>query len=137
MVRAPVDADRLLPTSPIVDAVAVNSTTAGRLTDVVERRLMQGRDDSVLAWAQVTATFETNNPTGNLRNVRVERALDAVARRALPSAGCGHPVSDPETVLHVLSEAHLIGGHVRMALRWAGIDRRQSRFVITRPGCDG
>ena len=117
--------------------VEVNATIAGRLTDIVERRLAAGRDESVLAWARVTAAFATTNPTGDLRNVKVEEALDAVARRALPVSRERLPVADPATVLHVLSESHLIGGHVRMAGRWAGIDHRQPRFVITRPGCDG
>jgi hypothetical protein len=120
-----------------LSAVDSNAVVAGRLTDIVERRLTAGRDESVLAWARVVAAFEITNPTGHLRNARVETALDVVARRALRDAGDRRHLTDPRTVLHVLSESHMIGGHVRMAGRWASLDRRQSRFVITRPGCDG
>lgn len=118
--------------------IRTNADIADRLTSIVEHRLRAGRDESVLAWARVTGAFETTNPTGRLRNVRVERALDVVSRRALAPSPDRTTGGSVQRVLHVLSESHLIGGHVRMAGRWARVDTgRTARFVITRPGCDG
>ena len=113
-----------------------NSEVCARLDRVVERRLQQGRLGSAIAWARVSASFQSTNPGAEFRALRLERVLDAIARSELPSA---RPRSELDTgrVLHVLSEAHLIGGHRSMALRWVRLDRsRTGSFVVTRPGLD-
>ena len=39
-------------------------------------------------------------------------------------------------MLHLLSEAPSIGGHIRMALRWCAVDDESIQsFVVTRPNC--
>jgi len=116
--------------------VEANARAFGRLVALVRRRAAAGRLDSAAAWSRVAAGFATANPHGALRDVDLERALDAVSRRALPALPRPeHPgEGGGRRVLHVLSEAHLIGGHVRMALRWVESDRASvPGLVVTRP----
>ncbi|HWK26125.1 MAG TPA: glycosyltransferase [Solirubrobacter sp.] len=115
-------------------ALQANARAFERLVDVTRRRLARGRLDSAAAWTRVTASFATTNPHGALRDVRLDRTLDQIARQALPAVS-PRVAGDRREVLHVLSEGHLIGGHVRMALRWveADVDSR-SHVVVTRPG---
>jgi hypothetical protein len=104
--------------------VRENAAAFERLVAVVLRRVAARRWDSAAAWARVAAMFTWTNPHGALREVRLDRALDAVARGALPSVGRERrPAGESRRVLHVLTEGHHIGGgHVPMALRWINSD---------------
>lgn len=121
---------------PSRPALAENERTFERLVRVVERRVAAGRFESAAGWARVAAAFTTTNPHGALREPRLDAALDEVSRRTLGPAA-HRPEAGPRRVLHVLSEGHLIGGHVRMALRWVEADdASRSSVIVTRPGCE-
>ena len=116
--------------------ISANCAVFDDLVRVAERRTAQGRLESALAWSRLAALFTTCHPTGSLRSVRLERTLDAISRAALEPCGTAVAAS-ARRVLHVLSEAHVIGGHVRMVVRWAAVDdASEHSFVVTRPGCD-
>lgn len=102
---------------------------------VVHGRLAAGRLDSAAAWTRVAAAFATTNPHGALRDVRLDETLDEISRAALPAGAPASPGEGRRRVLHVLSEGHLIGGHLRMATRWIESDAESASSVIfTRPG---
>jgi hypothetical protein len=124
------------PTSPaLARQVAANAEVFDHLARLVELRTAEGRLDSALAWCRLAALFATCHPTGALRSVRLERTLDAISRATLEPS-IPERTSDSRRIVHVLSEAHLVGGHVRMAQRWCEVDDRSvTSFVVTRPGC--
>lgn len=117
--------------------VAENAAAFERLVAVVSRRVAAGRWDSAAAWARVAAMFTWTNPHGALRDVRLDQALDAVARAKLPAvARQPRGAGARRRVLHVLTEGHHVGGgHVPMALRWVNSDGESRHYVaFTRPG---
>ncbi len=118
----------------IADQVGANARAYGRIVAVVRRRIAGGRLDSAAAWARIAAAFAMTNPHGALRDPELERLLDRISAAGLPA---GHRRRDwlRQRVLHVLSEGHMVGGDVRMALRWAASDEaRVPSVAITRPG---
>lgn len=119
--------------------VAENAATFERLVTVVSRRVAAGRWDSAATWARVAAMFAWTNPHDALRDVRLDRALDAVALATLPPvAARPRAPGAPRRVLHVLTEGHHVGGgHVPMALRWVESDEAsRHRVAFTRPRCE-
>lgn len=115
--------------------IEVNAAVFERLVEVARRRLGAGRLDSAAAWTRVAAAFATTNPHGALRDPRLDQTLDEVARTALPRTVPRPPGKGRRRVLHVLSEGHLVGGHLRMAMRWIESDADSASSVIfTRPG---
>ena len=117
--------------------VSDNAVIAAKLEDLVVARAEQRRFGSAMAWAEIAARFITVNPTGRLRSPRMERALDSVATQALGTRLAVLPRAGGRRVLHVLSEADRIGGHVQMAVRWIHLDPDSiSDVVVTRSGHD-
>lgn len=119
--------------------VASNAAAFDRIVRVVSRRVAARRWDSAATWARIAAMFTWTNPHGLLRDVRLDRAMDAVADASLAPVGrpCRAPDA-PRRVLHVLTEGHHVGGgHVPMALRWVASDEASRHSVaFTRPGCE-
>jgi hypothetical protein len=121
----------------LIDEVEFNSAVTAAIEDVVEQRAAAARWDSVLAWSRIGAAFNGTNPSTSFRSLRLERALDQASRAVLSPLPARRRGDDVTAVLHVLTEAHLIGGHTRYATRWVLVDRdRTSSFVTTRPGMD-
>jgi Glycosyl transferases group 1 len=117
--------------------VTENAAAFEHLVRLVCRRSQSGRFESAVGWARVAAAFATTNPTGALREVRLEHALDHVSRSMLEPVRPAPASHGKRRVLHVLSEGHLIGGHVHMAQRWVDSDDASvPQLVVTRPGCD-
>ena len=117
--------------------VAENAAAFERLVAVVSRRVAAGRWDSAAAWTRIAAMFTWTNPHGALREVRLDRALDAIARATLSSvARSTRSPGAVRRVLHVITEGHHVGGgHVPMALRWVESDDESRHSVaFTRPG---
>ncbi len=120
---------------PDRNQIELNAAAFERLVAVASRRLAAGRLDSAAAWTRVAAAFATTNPHGALRDPRLDRILDEVSRAALPRSVPRPPGNGRRRVLHVLSEGHLVGGHLRMAMRWIESDAASaSSVVFTRPG---
>lgn len=111
--------------------LAENAAAFDRLVALVGRRVAARRWDSAAAWARVAAMFTWTNPHGALRDVRLDRALDEMARGALPALSIDRrPAGAPRRVLHVLTEGHHVGGgHVPMALRWINSDEESQHHV--------
>jgi Glycosyl transferases group 1 len=130
-------AEARMPEEPQTQVLA-NAAAYERLLAVVDWRIRSRRWDSAASWARIAASFAVSNPCGFLREPRLELALDEVALAAIPPVSRKDAqVWPPRHVLHVLSEGHRIGGHVRMALRWIQTDQDTCPDVIvTRPGCD-
>lgn len=123
--------------APAGTRVAENAAAFEHLVRLVCRRSQAGRFESAVGWARVAAAFATTNPTGALREIRLDRALDHVSRSTLEPVRPAPPRDGRRRVLHVLSEGHLIGGHVHMAHRWVDSDEASvPQLVVTRPGCD-
>ena len=80
---------------------AENATAFDKLAALVRHRLGAQRFDSAAAWARVAASFATTNPTGSLRDVRLERALDEISRAALaPTPPAAASSGSRRRVLH-------------------------------------
>jgi hypothetical protein len=126
-------------------AVRRYARVLARLERLADARLRARRHESAVAWVRVAAGFASCCPAGVLRSPRLEAVLDEVSRAELgagPGRGpspAGPSPAGPSTpgarrrVLHVLSCAPSIGGHVNLALRWRDEDRgSDARFVVTR-----
>jgi hypothetical protein len=116
------------------DEVGGYARAFAHLEDLAERRLRAGRHEAAAAWVRVAAGLAACCPAGVLRSPRLERVLDQVSRAQL-GAGPGRPAAAADgrrRVLHVLSTAPSIGGHVNLALRWRAADpASDARFVVT------
>jgi hypothetical protein len=80
---------------------------------------------ALYAWLNHPAIFASHA----LEEIARTAGLDAVPRAAVsrrPSAGNGRP----RRVLHVMSEAHDIGGHTRLVWRWIRRDAGGSHSVV-------
>jgi glycosyltransferase involved in cell wall biosynthesis len=129
------DSNRWFPVLDDSAQIRANARAYERLVAVGRRRLAAGRLDSAAAWTRVAAAFATTNPHGPLRDVRLDETLDEISRAALPACAQRPPGKGRRRVLHVLSEGHLIGGHLRMAARWIESDAESASSVtFTRPG---
>ena len=120
------------PAAPVV-ALARNRARYDALVDVAEQCLAAGQPERALAAAAVAAYFAWGGAVGVLTDPRLERLVVLAARgEAAP------PVVDADRdtgrVLHVLSESYAIGGHTRLAWRWAQRDPRVADVVLTNQG---
>lgn len=112
-------------------AVLWNHATFDRLVGVAESRALAGRSQSSLEWARAAASFAATNPTGELRNARLESIADLVAARELPASRPRKQQPDARRrVLHVVSEARAIGGLTRLAERWIQRDTESISSVV-------
>jgi hypothetical protein len=108
----------------------VNRARYRLAVEVVRRRHAQGDAEGVLRAATVAANVGWRAPSELLNDPQLERLVISAVRR-----GGDAPVVDAGRstgrVLHVLSEAYLLGGHTRLAWRWIGRDSRSSDVALT------
>ncbi|WP_346621874.1 hypothetical protein [Blastococcus montanus] len=99
------------------------------LVSMTQRYAARGDVENVLRTAMVAANYALWLPVGLLSDLRLERTVISAVR------GTGSVTVDGDRrngrVLHVLSEAHGIGGHTRLAARWMSRDARTSDVVLT------
>src|SRR4051794_14053826 len=97
------------------------------------RLLQDGLHEAAATYAGLAAGYAYQNPSGLFSSPRLEALLAEVGRAAL---GPPPPVQRADSVtrvLHVMSEAHGVGGHTRCAWRWIGRDAgRRHSIAITR-----
>lgn len=98
--------------------------------EVVRRRHADGDTEGVLRAATVAANVAWRAPSDLLNDPHLERLVISAVRGGAGSVGVDGNRSAGR-VLHVLSEAYLIGGHTRLAWRWIGRDHRAADVVLT------
>lgn len=99
------------------------------LVDLVRHHAERGEVERVLRAAMLAGNYAWWAPVGLLSDLRLERlVVDAVR-----GAGTVEVDGDRRAgrVLHVLSEAHPVGGHTRLAARWIDRDERTGDVVLT------
>ncbi|TFV83302.1 glycosyltransferase family 4 protein [Blastococcus sp. CT_GayMR16] len=98
--------------------------------EVVLRRHAQGDAEGVLRAATVAANVAWRAPSELLNDPDLERLVISSVRAPGDSTTVDGGRSTGR-VLHVLSEAYLLGGHTRLAWRWIGRDSRHSDVALT------
>lgn len=105
-----------------------------RLFNLALRRSTSSRGlYSRASWAYVAAKIATHEHLGLFRSAALETSLAAISARLFKGL---EPDIQPEkgSVLHVISEAYLSGGHTRAVENWIASEdtRRRSSVVFTR-----
>ena len=99
------------------------------LVRLVRQYAAQGDVEHVLRAAMLAANYAWWTPVGLLGDLELERlVVDAVRGPGSVTVDGGRRTG---RVLHVLSEAHPVGGHTRLAWRWMDRDDRTSDVVLT------
>jgi hypothetical protein len=121
---------------PVADAsVARNLEVFRALESIAEGSLAAGRCDDAAAWAQIAADYAWRNHAGVFASPRLEAVLETIGYEAVPPCEARRPTHalPPRRVLHVLTEAGRIGGHIRLAWRWILQDaERVHSLALTR-----
>ncbi|MDT0278403.1 glycosyltransferase [Blastococcus goldschmidtiae] len=111
------------------DVLAQNRQHYELLVWMAQRYAAVGDVEKVLRTAMLAGNYALWLPVGLLSDLRLERIVVSAVR------GTGAVTVDGDRrngrVLHVLSEAHGIGGHTRLAARWIGRDERTADVVLT------
>src|ERR1051326_3583945 len=106
-----------------------------RLLAIAEWYAARNKYDLAAAWSALAADQAGNRHPGVFVDQRLERLLARVGM-ALPSPLSSDPPDRhhwPRRILHVLTEAHAIGGHTRLVWRWIQADGvRQHCVLLTR-----
>jgi glycosyltransferase involved in cell wall biosynthesis len=99
------------------------------LVELVRHHAGQGDVERVLRVAMLAGNYAWWAPVGLLSDLRLERlVVDAVREGGTVEVDGGRRAG---RVLHVLSEAHPVGGHTRLAARWIDRDERTGDVVLT------
>lgn len=118
--------------------LAHNRSLFAAAVDAARERAEAGRHRSAVEWCRVASSYAMTNATGQLRSTELEEVVDEVAARVLrpgPGRGGAGASSGGRRVLHVLTEAHAVGGLTRLVARWIARDRRSASSVaVTRQG---
>ena len=113
----------------IPGVLAGNARHYELLMSIVEHYAAEEDTEYLLRAAMLAANYAWWTPVGLLSDLRLERAVVRAVR------GSGTVTVDGDRrggrVLHVLSEAHAVGGHTRLAWRWMDRDERTSDVVLT------
>ena len=108
----------------------INRARYDQALEVVARRHARGDAEGVLRAATVAANVAWRAPSELLNDPQLERLVVTSVR-----GGGGAPTVDGARstgrVLHVLSEAYLLGGHTRLTWRWIGRDCRTGDIALT------
>jgi hypothetical protein len=104
-----------------------------RVLDALEwqtaRRLKTHDDAGVLQVARAAGDWACMHHPGALASASIERALQLTGQRLLGGLEPWTPAGGRRRVLHVMTIAHPIGGHTRLAERWMRLDADSEHAV--------
>lgn len=96
-----------------------------------ERRLAVDDLEQALRLTAAAADWAWYNHTGLFVSQRLERVTQAAGRRLLATLpDWAPPGRERRRVLHVLTEAHAVGGHTRLAWRWMAHDSESEHSAV-------
>ena len=102
----------------------------GLAQDALQKRQYRG----AVVYAQIGALYAWLNHPGIFASRKLEEVVRAAGLKAVPpTAMSRRSFADggrPARVLHVLSEAHSVGGHTRLVWRWIRRDTGRSHSVV-------
>jgi glycosyltransferase involved in cell wall biosynthesis len=98
--------------------------------EIVRARHARGDVEGVLRSATVAANVGWRAPSDLLNDPQLERLIVSAVRGSAAAPEIDRRRSTGR-VLHVLTEAYLLGGHSRLAWRWIGRDSRESDLALT------
>ncbi|PWK83088.1 glycosyltransferase [Fulvimonas soli] len=103
--------------------------------DRMEKAIGDGKPDAAIELAQAAASIAWLKGCGIFSSPRLEALLARIGH-ALPQAAEAAPRADERRrVLTVMTSAHAIGGHTRLACRWMALDTQSVHtLVLTRQG---
>jgi hypothetical protein len=104
------------------DLVALHAAEFDRLVDAVAPRINARSFRHAAAAAQVAANYAVFWHPGKFASHKLESAIAALGRAALPAPPAPRSGDGRLRVLHVATQVGEIGGHVRMMWRWIGSD---------------
>lgn len=80
--------------------------------------------------AEYAAKFSNTNPAGIYASHLIENHLQALAAKAEAKTDHFQTEVRANTVLHVMTQAYLAGGHTRVVERWIEFDQASSHSVV-------
>ncbi len=111
------------------DLVALHAAEFDRLVDAVSPLIKARSFRQAAAAAQFAANYAVFWHPGRFASPRLESAIAALGRAALPTPPAHRPGDGRLRVLHIATQVGQIGGHVRMMWRWIGADRETHHSV--------
>jgi hypothetical protein len=110
------------------------------LLSLGEEALRRRQYEGAGTYAQMAGHYAWWNHAGLFTSPRLERLLLDIGLRAIEAPSRAErdspAVGTPRSVLHVMSLAHAIGGHTRLAWRWIRLDAERAHSVaLTNQGC--
>jgi len=122
--------------SGIREHLTVFQRLADRATDYLRRHSYE----KAAVYAQLAAHYAWCNHTGLFVSPQIENILLSIGHDLTSLTSNGKPRNitsqSPKGILHVLTQAHSIGGHTRLVTRWIEQDPDQAHSIaLTRQGC--
>ncbi len=118
-----------------VEAIAstrlpINEATFDWCLRNAQRSLAENALESALRWSRLAAKSAVHHGFGWLGSPELEDTLLAVASRLPQSEPAPRTGSPPVRWLHVMDQAHAIGGHTTLVRRWMELDPRGGRHRV-------
>ncbi len=118
-------------TAPDVrDALTDNLQRFRRLERDAVRCAAGDDDEQALRTARAAADWAWYDHTGLFASPALEQLLERIGRRLQPAIASRPRVGTRRRVLHVLTGAHGVGGHTRLAWRWMEQDPDSRHDVV-------
>lgn len=95
-----------------------------------QRSLARNALETALGWSRLAAKSAVHHGFGRLGSPELENTLLAVASRLPLPEPVAHAGSRPARWLHVMDQAHAIGGHTALVRRWMALDPRGDRHRV-------
>jgi len=113
-------------------AIHRNNRAFNRVVDHVAKLVAQGKLEDAAAYGQIAADLAWRRHPGLYVSDELEELLMRIGRMvAAPdkSGGPKLPIPTASQVLHVLSQAYVVGGHTRLCWRWIENDSTRMHSV--------
>src|SRR6185312_15376435 len=119
----------------IEERLAQNHTEFQALLDRMEEAVEAGRADTAIGLAEAAASIAWLQGCGIFSSPRLESLLARLGKSLHASPSKARPVGANRHVLTIMSSAHAVGGHTRLACRWMALDTRSTHtLLLTRQG---
>ena len=119
----------------IEERLAQNHTEFQALLDRMEEAVEAGRADTAIGLAEAAASIAWLQGCGIFSSPRLESLLARLGKSLHARPPEARPVGADRHVLTIMSSAHAVGGHTRLACRWMALDTRSTHtLLLTRQG---
>lgn len=119
----------------IKERLAQNHAEFQALLDRMDEAVEAGQADIAIELAEAAASIAWLQGCGIFASPRLESLLARIGKTLRPSPPEAQPAGTDRQVLTIMSSAHAVGGHTRLACRWMALDTRSTHtLLLTRQG---